>query len=117
MHSSPETGRITLTLTANTIRKLRLLAHLTGVSQNDVAEDLLVKGGLHAAVDRELAAVKPALEPENAVPFDPAPTQQVAPSASPAPSQHAPDPIPMRASNPSQDEPPPARNTNEDIPW
>lgn len=56
--SRPETGRITLTLTTRTIKALRLLALLKGESQNQVAEDLLIAGGLHNAVNSEWSAGK-----------------------------------------------------------
>ena len=72
----PETGRITLTLKADTIKALRLLALLKGESQNDVAEALLIAGGLHNAVDNEWSAGK---------------SDQPKPTA-PAPIQAAPTP-------------------------
>lgn len=59
MSNTPDTGRITLTLKADTIKALRLLAILKGESQNDVAEALLIAGGLHHAVDSEWSAGKP----------------------------------------------------------
>ena len=49
---------ITLTITAHTIKALRLLALLKDESQNDVAEALLIAGGLHNAVDSEWSAGK-----------------------------------------------------------
>jgi len=93
----PETGRITLTLKADTIKALRLLALLKGESQNDVAETLLIAGGLHNAVDCQWNAGKlaevPVSVPEppvapltipvfQAAPVPPSPLQK--PSAAPA---------------------------------
>lgn len=54
-----DTGRITLTLTSPTIKALKLLAILKGQNQNSVAEDLLIQGGLHDAVDSEWGGGKP----------------------------------------------------------
>ena len=88
--TTPETGRITLTLTAHTIKALRLLALLKGESQNDVAEALLIAGGLHSAVDSEWSAGKPDQPKPTAT--APAPVQ-VMPTPTPAPQ--APAPIPQ----------------------
>ena len=49
--STPETERLNLALSIPTIKALRMLAVLTGETQNKVAEDLLIKGGLHDAVE------------------------------------------------------------------
>lgn len=56
---TPETGRITLTLSTETIEQLRLLALLRRETQNEVAEALLVAGGLGSAVEAALEARKP----------------------------------------------------------
>ena len=77
--TTPETGRITLTLKADTIKALRLLALLKDESQNDVAEALLIAGGLHSAVDSEWSAGKPE---------QPKPT-----ATAPAPVQVMPTPV------------------------
>ena len=52
--SKGETGRVTLRFSARTIKDLRLLAVLSGVNLNTLAEELLLKGGLQAAVDLEM---------------------------------------------------------------
>ena len=59
---NPETGRITLRLTTNLIRDLRLLAVLLGTNQNALAEDLILKGGLQSTVDKQLNRL-PASDP------------------------------------------------------
>lgn len=74
MSNTPDTGRITLTLKADTIKALRLLALLKGESQNDVAEALLIARGLHNAVDSEWSAGQP----------KPTPVTTAAPQAAPA---------------------------------
>lgn len=89
--TTPETQRITLTLTAHTIKALRLLALLKDESQNDVAEALLIAGGLHSAVDSEWSAGKsdplptPKPEPTTIPVMAPAPVHQV-PTAPPKPA-------------------------------
>jgi hypothetical protein len=109
-----ETGRITLTLTAETIKELRVLALLTGQNQNETAEDLLIKGGLRAAVDRQLSALKPEKVPEQ--PLIPngvsTPTEQinvhkVPPAPKPEPS-HAAMTVPVFSSR---------QDPEEEVPW
>jgi hypothetical protein len=70
--TTPDTGRITLTLKADTIKALRLLALLKDESQNDVAEALLIAGGLHSAVDNEWSTGQ--LKPTAAAPVRVMPT-------------------------------------------
>lgn len=86
--TAPETGRITLTLSAGSIRALRMLAVLKRASQNAVAEFYLTQGGLHTALAKALGEQqfkKPAAEPAQA--------PSMAPSASLAPSQASVPPI------------------------
>lgn len=45
-----KTERITLALSPRSIKILKLLAVLEGKSQNEVAEDYLMIGGLHRAL-------------------------------------------------------------------
>lgn len=124
--TTPDTGRITLTLTAHTIKALRLLALLKGESQNDVAEALLIAGGLHSAVDSEWSAGKS--EPTKPTATAPAPVQV------PAAPKPEPTSIPVMATAPvhqvptAPPKPAPARiammpdvlppiPTDGDIPW
>jgi len=88
--TSPDTGRITLTLKADTIKALRLLALLKDETQNDMAEALLIVGGLHSAVDSEWSAGK-------TKPTATAPVHQIPPMPKPAPTPApmAPAPIPQ----------------------
>jgi hypothetical protein len=79
MSNTPDTGRITLTLKADTIKALRLLALLKDESQNDVAEALLIAGGLHNAVDTEWSAGKS----DQPTPVTTAPIPQAAPTTPP----------------------------------
>lgn len=58
-NNAPELGRITLTLTTRTIKALRLLALLKDETQNEVAEALLIAGGLYNAVDNQWREQKP----------------------------------------------------------
>ena len=124
--TAPETGRITLTLTAHTIKALRLLALLKGESQNDVAEALLIAGGLHNAVDSEWSAGKP----EQPKPTAPAPVQVMStPTPTPKPvTTAAPAPIPQAAPAPPKPAsprdgqmpdvpPPPTGSADDEIPW
>jgi hypothetical protein len=85
----PETGRITLTLTTRTIKALRLLALLKDESQNEVAEAMLIAGGLHNAVDSEWNAGQP--KPTATAPLQVMPT----PVTTPTPAPLAPAPIPQ----------------------
>lgn len=86
--TAPETGRITLTLKADTIKALRLLALLKDESQNDVAEALLIAGGLHNAVDSEWSAGKVGEpKPVAMVPVQVLPTLK--PVLTPAPQEAA----------------------------
>ena len=87
--TTPETGRITLTLKADTIKALRLLALLKDESQNDVAEALLIDGGLHSAVDSEWSAGQ--TKPTATAPVQVMP----APVTTPTPAPLAPAPIPL----------------------
>lgn len=113
-----------MTLTAHTIKALRLLALLKDESQNDVAEAMLIAGGLHSAVDSEWSAgqTKPtATAPAPVqVPLTPKPVTTAAPQA-PAPAS-----IPMMATVPPKPEPtragwmpdvskPPA--DGDELPW
>jgi len=52
--SKPETGRITLSLQLRTIKELRLLAVVRGLNQNQVAEELFIRAGLHSDVKRKM---------------------------------------------------------------
>ena len=98
--TTPETGRITLTLTAHTIKALRLLALLKGESQNDVAEALLIAGGLHSAVDSEWSAGKPEQsKPTAAAPVQVTPTPKPVTTAAPAPVPQA-APAPPKPASP-----------------
>ena len=85
--TTPDIGRITLTLKADTIKALRLLALLKDESQNDVAEALLlIAGGLHHAVDTEWSAGQ--LKPM-AAPVQVMPTPVTIPQAAPTPPKPA----------------------------
>lgn len=84
----PETGRITLTLTSSTIKALRMLALLKGENHNQVAENLLIAGGLHKAVDTEWSTEMPG-RPE---PTETAPVSQVPLTSEPV-SEPEPEPI------------------------
>lgn len=56
--SSQESGRLTLTLNTRTIKALRLLSVLKDLTQGEVAEQFLTRGGLHFAADSELKNAK-----------------------------------------------------------
>jgi len=83
MSNTPDTGRITLTLKADTIKALRLLALLKGESQNDVAEALFIAGGLHKAVDNEWNAGQ--TKPTATAPVEVMPVSTPTPQAAPMP--------------------------------
>jgi hypothetical protein len=113
-----ETGRITLTLTAETIKELRVLALLTGQNQNETAEDLLIKGGLRAAVDRQLSALKPEHTPEhplipNGVPTPTAPAHvhEFPPAPKPEPPRAAVT-VPVYSPHSSD-----VAGTEDEVPW
>lgn len=118
---TPETGRITLTLSTSTIKALRMLALLTGKTNNQVVEDLLHKGGLHAAVETQWTTGKADASP-NSPP--PAPASPVVPQV-PSPARPAPPLILPRMSAPLSSPPQPAQegqkgadpSKDDDIPW
>lgn len=105
----PDTGRITLTLTTRTIKALRLLALLKDASQNQVAEDLLIAGGLHHSVDSQWNAGKPADAPVS-LPEPPAPPMTThASKAAPVPTAllHKPAAAPIHHAAPAPVKPAP----------
>ena len=113
-HSVPDTGRITLTLSTRTIKALRLLALLKDESQNQVAEDLLIAGGLHSAVDSEWSAGQPK-------PTATAPVSQVTPTpqpvTTPAPIPQAAPPKPASPRDGWMPEVPKVADEDEPSPW
>lgn len=118
---TPETGRITLTLSTSTIKALRMLALLTGKTNNQVVEDLLNKGGLHAAVETQWTAGKPDASPN---PPPPAPVSPAVPQI-PSPARPAPPLLLPRMSAPPSTPPQPAQEgqksadpgVEDDVPW
>lgn len=101
----PEIGRLTLTLTAKTIRELRLLAALLDQDQHAIVEELFLKAGLTTSVEAAL-------------------NRESARSVQELPLSPVPDPY--REHGLSQIEVPPSANqqvplqtgaTDDDIPW
>jgi len=111
-----ETGRITLRLTRDLIRDLRLLAVLLGTNQNALAEDLILKGGLQTTVDEKLNRIPAPEHPETVevptgdsgmppVPLPPIPAQITPPEK-----------VGSRISHVAKSEHAPGGN-DDDIPW
>jgi hypothetical protein len=59
-----DVGRMSLTLTEQSARAIRLLATLRGTTQNTIAEEFLITGGLHVAMDAEFMKAMPEPTPQ-----------------------------------------------------
>lgn len=100
-------GRLTLTLTAKTIRELRLLAALHDKDQHAIVEELFLRAGLTAMVEGALSI-------ESA-----RPVQEPIMSRSPLPFM---EPKPVLIESPAPESQPeyltaPSGATDDDIPW
>jgi len=119
----PGTSRITLTLSTRTLKALRMLALLKEENQNKVAEDLLIAGGLHAAVETQWRSEKPFEAPATlqvtspkleAALAAPPTTSSSKPITKVAPIPVKPEPVRLAMMS---DVPKPASEPDPEIPW